>query len=87
MRNKYQIMVDQITKAKIVYIDVYKKIFTVLFGKGPFLMYVTKYLKKWGKVKKFKKGRLGIRDYYWYFRTYYSIYKKEENRMLLKLQK
>lgn len=86
MINNYQIVIDHITKSDITYVDVYKKIFSVLFGLGPFLIYVNKHLKKWLNIKNYKKGKLNIKDYIWYLKKYHNTYKNENNKSMLKLQ-
>ncbi len=86
MINDYQVLVDHITVANISYIDVYKKIFSVLFGMGPFLIYVNHYLEKWGGKYKVKNGRLSIKDYFWYFKRYFITYRDKNNRRILKEQ-
>lgn len=85
MTNNYQMVIDHIASSNIIYVDVYKKIFPVLFGMGPFLMYVSKYLKKWLNIKGHK-GSIKIKDYVWYLKRYHIIYKNEKNRELLKMQ-
>ena len=85
MTNNYQMVIDHIASSNIIYVDVYKKIFPVLFGMGPFLMYISKYLKKWLNVKGCK-GGIRIKDYVWYLKRYHIIYKNEKNRELLKMQ-
>jgi len=85
MINGYQMVIDHISKSKIIYIDIYKKIFSVLFGMGPFLLYVTKYLQQWGGKEKKSKG-ITLKDYKWYFNRYFEIYKNPNNKRLLKSQ-
>lgn len=85
--NSYQMLIDHITKANVIYIDIYKKIFHVLFGMGPFLMDVNKNLHNWGGTISLDNSRLTLKDYLWYFKTYYRIYKDKNNKRLLKRQK
>lgn len=85
--NHYQMLIDHITNANVIYIDVYKKVFDVLFGMGPFLMFVNKYLRKWGGNILGVKNHISFSDYIWYFKMYHSIYQDKNNRRLLNQQK
>ena len=83
MINNYQMVIDHITAASITYVDVYKNIFPVLFGLGPFLITVNNNLCKWGKMKCTKKLTLKLSDYIWYIRCYHRIYSNSSNKNLL----
>ena len=85
MINAYQMVIDHMTKTNITYVNVYKRIFPVLFGMGPFLVYISKYFQNWGgKIKEI--NRISMADYFWYFRKYFEIYSNKNNRKLLKIQ-
>lgn len=84
MINAYQMVIDHISKSAITYIDIYKKIFSVLFGLGPFLLHVNKHLQQWGG--KDKTERITLNDYIWYFNRYREIYKNPNNKKLLRSQ-
>lgn len=86
MINDYQMIIDHISKAKITYVDVYKKVFHVLFGLGPFLIYVSKYLQKYCK-RKIRKYKISYKQYMWYLKKYFKTYKNSYNKMLLKQEK
>ena len=83
MINNYQMVIDHMTVASITYVDVYKNIFPVLFGLGPFLITVNNNLCKWGKMKCTKKLTLKLSDYIWYIRCYHRIYSNSSNKNLL----
>ena len=88
MINGYQVVIDHFVGAKVGYIDAFKNIFPVLFGEGPFLLVVNKYLKKYVtniKSDNYKKYRLSTEDYKGYFKKYYDTYiKKPENMKRLR---
>ena len=81
MMNDYQVMIDNICKANIVYIDIYYKIKDVLFGKGPFLMYVSKYMQDYFKTR--VTSKISKDDIKWYKEKYNSIYSNPDIKQLL----
>ncbi|MCI8588552.1 MAG: glycosyltransferase family 61 protein [Bacilli bacterium] len=88
--NDYQSVIDHMTRAKITYVDAYMKILPVLFGNGPFLFKVSKYFKQFLKdqgMQIVSTRGIQIRDYFWYFKQYYKIYKIPQYREFLKAQK
>lgn len=84
MINGYQMVIDHMCPSKITYIDVYIKLRKVLFGMGPFLIYVSNYMQLWGKQK--NSDRIRFSDYIWYFKKYHSIYSNSKNKAILKDQ-
>ncbi len=88
--NNYQLVIDDMTKASIVYIDAYLKLRQVLFGMGPFLLYVSKYLIKFLKDSGYsipKSTTITVPDIIWYYKKHHEIYKIPNYKKLLKSQK
>ena len=85
MINGYQMIIDHICKAKIVYIDIYKKEKSVLFGMGPFLLHINKYLQDYFHTN--IKYQIPSENYIIYRKNYKKIYSDKYNRQLLKQQK
>ena len=91
--NNYQMIIDRMTNVNITYIDVYKKIFSVCFGLGPFLIGVNKYFNKYvhdSSIKIDRKDRYNIKNkikkYIWYLKKYMFIYSKPDNKVHLQRQ-
>ena len=82
--NDYQMLIDHICTGNINYIDIYHKIKPVLFGKGPFLIYVSKYMQQYFKVK--DSSKITSEDIKWFKDSYNRIYSIKENKDLLMRQ-
>ncbi|MBR0424033.1 glycosyltransferase family 61 protein [Candidatus Saccharibacteria bacterium] len=90
LTNNYQLVIDDMTKAKLTYIDCFKSIRQVLFGMGPFLLAPTKYLKIFLRDYSYQSTNepsITLSDLYWYFKRYHEIYKDPNYKALLKSQK
>lgn len=89
LENKYQFVIDHLTKANISYVDCFVNLRSVCFGLGPFLLTTTKYLKQYFKdnnLKIAKAHRITLSDLIWYYRTYHKIYSNPNNKDSLKRQ-
>lgn len=88
--NNYQLVIDDMTKAKQTYIDLFFNPREVLFGMGPFLLYISKYFKQFLKENGYtipKHNNLTPQDIAWYFKKYHKTYKTPEHKRLLQSQK
>lgn len=88
--NNYQMAIDAMTKANIIYIDAYFNLRQVLFGMGPFLLSVTKYLKRFLKDRGYKIPKFTAptpADINWYLKTYHKTYTTLNYKELLESQK
>ena len=88
--NKYQLGVDQISKAKLTYIDAYLNPKQVLFGMGPFLLSTNRYFRKYLKDRSYQSTTLSsinLSDLKWFFDKYREIYSNPDFRKLLDSQK
>lgn len=90
--NNYQMIIDHLVDIEITYVDIYQKLLPVLFGRGPFIIGVNKYLKKYAKRNNLKSKSIFIinlniiKKYLWYFKKYKQIYSSKLNKDLLKNQ-
>ena len=84
MINDYQMAIDHITKSPVTYIDIYKNVKKVLFGMGPFLIYVTKYLESFYNTNINQKTTR--KEIKLFRRKYKMIYSNINNKKLLKRQ-
>ena len=88
--NNYQLVIDDMTKANLTYIDTFFNPREVLFGMGPFLLYISKYFKHFLRENNYiipKHTNLTPRDVAWYFKKYHETYKTPERKKLLQSQK
>ena len=88
--NNYQLVIDDMTKANLTYIDSFFNLREVLFGMGPFLLCVSKYFKRFLKENNYtvpKNTSLTLRDIAWYFKKYHETYSTPERKKLLQSQK
>jgi len=80
--NDYQVIIDEITKASVSYVDSYKEIKPVLFGKGPFILEVNQYFKNYAYdnnlilSQQYKDSRKKV--LLWYNKTYKEIYNNKK---------
>ena len=90
LENKYQLVVDDLSKAKISYIDCYIKLREVCFGLGPFLLTPTNHLKQYFQKNGYsflKSCKLSLYDLIWYYTTYHKIYSAPINKKYLEEEK
>lgn len=79
--NKNQELINQLSKNNITYIDCHISLFPIAYGKGPFIIYKSKNMKRFLKEKHYKDKHdyliLFKLVYYkiWYILKYFSIYK------------
>lgn len=88
--NNYQLVVDELTTSKVTYIDSYKNYLPILFGTGPFIIDINKYVKKcfsFFNLKFYSPKKNTIKMLMWYIKKYKTIYSNPINRMWLKSQK
>ena len=88
--NNYQNVIDNVTKANIDYIDSYFSLFSVLFGEGPFLLRINKYVKKYFANNNYDISNISsmtIKEFNWYLKKYRKTYKDPVKKMWLKSQK
>lgn len=87
--NSYQFTVDSMTKANVSYVDAYFAPRPVLYGMGPFLLSINRYLRQFLHDKELcltVSSSTPIRDYIWYFKKYYEYYNNDDNKKALKNQ-
>lgn len=87
LMNGYQLVIDNIMDVNLTYIDVYRKIFPVCFGLGPFLIGINKNLKEYAKnsqmiipVNLKYNFVTRIKNVVWYFYKFIRTYINKHNR-------
>lgn len=92
--NGYQLIVDNMIKAKITYVDAYKCNWQVCFGLGPFWVGITNFLKQYAEyhnlripVTTAKSIFRDFRNRIWYIRKFIATYINQNNRKELLSQR
>ncbi|MDD3417201.1 MAG: glycosyltransferase family 61 protein [Lachnospiraceae bacterium] len=93
LMNNYQMVIDNMSNAKITCVDVYANIFPVCFGLGPFYMRLNKNFYKFCRKNSIRLSTLDkfnifsdISNFIWYINKYFSIYSNADNMAILKSQ-
>lgn len=88
--NEYQLGIDQISKAKLTYIDTYFNPRQVLLGMGPFLLSANHYFRHYLKDRNYKNIGLvpiSLSDLQWYFKKFNEVYNRPDYHKLLESQR